>query len=231
MAGYARNLHWHALRTLLSAGAMFGFFYGLSQMPLINALTLGFTAPLMVTALSAVALEEDVGWRRWVAVAVGFSGVVVMLRPGTGTLDLASAGVLFAAFCYACLAVSSRMLGRDESSLSLSLYVITGPAVISGFLLADSGWTAPDTAGESADAIRRGAISSWIRSARGSGWPQPRHPPTRHRLGVIVGTIVTRSTPSSIRFVRPTRRCAREVEITTIRRSPLRAATRAGRTS
>ena len=43
---------WHALRTLLATGAMFGFFYGLSKMPLVNALTLGFTAPLIATALS-----------------------------------------------------------------------------------------------------------------------------------------------------------------------------------
>ena len=42
---------WHLLRTLLATGAMFGFFYGLTQMPLVDALTLGFTAPLMVTAL------------------------------------------------------------------------------------------------------------------------------------------------------------------------------------
>ena len=53
---------WHLLRTLLASGAMFGFFYGLSRMPLVNALTLGFTAPLMVTALSMPLLGEYVGW-------------------------------------------------------------------------------------------------------------------------------------------------------------------------
>jgi len=47
-----RRWPWHALRTALSVGAMFGFFYGLSRMPLVNALTLAFTAPLIVTALS-----------------------------------------------------------------------------------------------------------------------------------------------------------------------------------
>ncbi len=49
---FTSKLPWHLLRTLLATGAMFGFFFGLSRMPLVDALTLGFTAPLMVTALS-----------------------------------------------------------------------------------------------------------------------------------------------------------------------------------
>ena len=72
---------WHLLRTLLASGAMFGFFYALSKIPLVNALTLAFTAPLMVTALSQPLLGERVGWRRWAAVIVGFAGVLIVLRP------------------------------------------------------------------------------------------------------------------------------------------------------
>ena len=56
---------WHAIRSVLAIGAMFGFFYGLARMPLVNALTLGYTAPLIVTALSAIFLGDEVGWRRW----------------------------------------------------------------------------------------------------------------------------------------------------------------------
>ena len=67
-----RRWGWHVLRTLLASGAMFGFFFGLSRMPLIDALTLGFTAPLMMTALSVPLLGEHVGWRRWLAVVAGF---------------------------------------------------------------------------------------------------------------------------------------------------------------
>ncbi|MEM9401892.1 MAG: DMT family transporter [Pseudomonadota bacterium] len=141
------KLHWHALRTLLAAVAMFGFFYGLSQMPLIDALTLGYTAPLMVTALSSVALGEPVGWRRWSAVSAGFVGVLIMLRPGAEQLDLASIAVLLSAFSYACLAITSRSLGRTESSLSLSVYVIAGPMVLSGLLSLDSDWKTPDAVG------------------------------------------------------------------------------------
>ena len=65
---FTRRWPWHVLRMFLASGAMFGFFFGLSRMPLVDALTLGFTAPLMVTALSVPTLGEHVGWRRWTAV-------------------------------------------------------------------------------------------------------------------------------------------------------------------
>jgi len=91
---YTNRLAWHLLRTLLAIGAMFGFFYGLSKMPLVNALTLGFTAPLMVTALSVPLLGEHVGWRRWAAVIVGFIGTLIILRPGSGEVSFASIAIL-----------------------------------------------------------------------------------------------------------------------------------------
>ncbi len=139
---------WHLLRTLLASGAMFGFFFGLAKMPLVNTLTLGFTAPLMLTALSAPLLGEHVGLRRWLAVLAGFSGVLVVLRPGAGFLSFASLAVLISAFCYACLAITSRYLGRTESNYSLSVYVMAGPLTISGLLVwaGESTWRAPDMA-------------------------------------------------------------------------------------
>ena len=137
---------WHLLRTALASGAMFGFFYGLSKMPLVNALTLGFTAPLMVTALSVPFLGDHVGWRRWAAVGVGFIGTLVMLRPGSGDFSLASVAILIAAFCYACQAISARYLA-SESMLSLSVYVVAGPLLIASTLINSGNWLMPDTKG------------------------------------------------------------------------------------
>lgn len=144
---FTRRWPWHLLRTLLATGAMFGFFYGLARMPLVDALTLGFTAPLMVTALSVPMLGEHVGWRRWVAVVTGFLGVLIMLRPGDGEVSVASVAVLFAAFCYACLAITSRKLGSTESSYALSVYVIAGPLLVSMVMLSQTRWQAPDIDG------------------------------------------------------------------------------------
>jgi drug/metabolite transporter (DMT)-like permease len=126
---------WHLLRTVLATGAMFGFFYGLTLMPLVNALTIAFTAPLIVTALSVPFLGEHVGWRRWLAVSAGFIGVVIVLRPGQGMFSLASTSVLFAAFCWAGLSVTARKLATSESSFSLSLYITAGPLLVSSILL------------------------------------------------------------------------------------------------
>jgi drug/metabolite transporter (DMT)-like permease len=142
-----RRIGWHVLRSLLAVGAMFGFFYGVAHMPLVNALTLGYTAPLMVTALAALLLGDRVGWRRWTSVTVGFIGVLIMLRPGSGELSFAAIAVLIAAFCYACQAITARKLGDTESTLSLSFYVVVAPMIVA-IIFADSGdWLAPDMTG------------------------------------------------------------------------------------
>jgi len=126
---------WHLLRTALASTAMFGFFFGLSRMPLVNALTLAFVAPLIVTALSVPLLGEHVGWRRWIAVIIGFAGVLIILRPGSGMLTPAALAVLAAAFAYAGLAITSRKLAATETTLSMTVYVILGPFLISAFFL------------------------------------------------------------------------------------------------
>ena len=158
-----KRWRWHLLRTVLSCFTMFGFFYGLAHMPLVNALTLGFTAPLMVAALSMPLLGERVGWRRWMAVTAGFVGVLVVLRPGAGLVTPASIAVLVAAFCYACLAITARHLGSTESSYALSVWVIAGPLLLSGVLIVDDPWVAPD-AGSWVLFVLAGACSvvAWI---------------------------------------------------------------------
>jgi len=137
---------WHLLRTVLATGAMFGFFYGLSRMPLVNALTIAFTAPLMVTALSVPFLGEHVGWRRWLAVLAGFAGVLIVLRPGQGMITPAAIGLLIAAVCYSGLALTARKLAATESSFSLAIYVVSGPLLVSAFMLPGN-YIAPTTNG------------------------------------------------------------------------------------
>ncbi len=144
---HTRRWPWHLLRTLLAAGSMYGFFYGLARMPLVNALTLAFTAPLMVTALSVPLLGDKVGWRRWLAVSVGFAGVLLIVRPGIDGFSLASFAVLFAGLCYALLAITARKLADTESSYSLSVYVIAGPLVIAAVASINEPWIAPDALG------------------------------------------------------------------------------------
>lgn len=158
-----REIGWHLLRSLFAIGAMFGFFYGLAHMPLVNALTLGYTAPLIVTALSAIVLGDEVGWRRWAAVILGFVGVLVMLRPGQQSMSFAEVAVLIAAACYASQAITARKLSGTESTLSLSLYIIVGPLVVAAVSIDADAWVSPDTVGwvlMTAAAV--GSVVAWI---------------------------------------------------------------------
>ncbi len=66
------------------------FIVGLSHLPIADASAIGFVSPLLVTALSIPFLGEKVGIRRWTAVIVGFGGVMIVVRPGTGAFDPAA---------------------------------------------------------------------------------------------------------------------------------------------
>ena len=76
-----RNPVSHAARTLFGMMGMFGAFYGYVHLPLATVTALGFTMPLFLTVLAVPLLGESVGWRRGLAVLVGFLGVLLMVRP------------------------------------------------------------------------------------------------------------------------------------------------------
>ncbi|MEJ0069338.1 MAG: DMT family transporter [Pseudomonadota bacterium] len=73
---------------MTSAGLF--FVSGLAHMPLAQATATAYVAPMFVTALSIPLLGEQVGIRRWLAVAVGFAGVLIIVRPGGGSFDPAT---------------------------------------------------------------------------------------------------------------------------------------------
>ncbi len=140
-----QRIGWHLLRAALATGAMFGFFYGLARIPLVDAFAIGFTAPLFTTALAPL-LGDRVGLRRWAAVLFGFAGALVVLRPGAGMLSWASIAVLAASFFYACMAILARKLADTESSYALSTYSLIGPMLVAAVLLPGQ-WTPPTTTG------------------------------------------------------------------------------------
>jgi drug/metabolite transporter (DMT)-like permease len=137
-----RRPAWHLLRSVLMTGSMFAFFYALPRMPLADVLTLVFTAPLIVTALSWPVLGEAVGPWRWGAVLAGFAGVLVVLRPGARLVDAAALLALGGSFLYALLSLTARRLSASESTVALSLYLFPLPTLVS-LPLAIRGWIAP----------------------------------------------------------------------------------------
>ena len=76
------NPAFHLARAAFLIGATFTFFMSLTYLPIADALALFFVQPLIVTILSALFLREKVGPRRWAAVAVGFVGTLIIIRPG-----------------------------------------------------------------------------------------------------------------------------------------------------
>src|SRR5262249_7894810 len=90
-----------ALRALLTAASTLLFYVAIGRLPLADAYALVFTGPLWVTALSVPLLGEQVGWRRWLAVAAGFAGVLVALRPGFGGFGPGQIAALVAALSFA----------------------------------------------------------------------------------------------------------------------------------
>jgi drug/metabolite transporter (DMT)-like permease len=136
-----RSRRWrlHLLRGVLSVVMLSSFAFALRDLPLSEAYSLFFVAPLLVTALAVPLLGERVGWRRWLAVLIGLAGVLVVLRPDAARMaNLGSAAVLVAAISYALSAISVRVLGRTESTQSMVFWMIT---LLTLFAVA-AGWNA-----------------------------------------------------------------------------------------
>ncbi len=115
----------HLLRGVLAVLMMVGFSYSLQTLALSTAYSLFFVAPLMITALSGPMLGERVGRARWLAVAVGGIGVLVVLRPSTdGMLGLAGFAVIGAAAAYSLSAVMVRVISRSDSSQALMFWML-----------------------------------------------------------------------------------------------------------
>jgi len=125
---------WHLARGVLAVLMLTSFIYAIGTIPLSEAYTLFFVAPLMITALSVPLLGEKVGWRRWAAVLVGFGGVLIVMRPGVAAVNLAMVAVLVGATCYALNAISVRILGRTDSTAAMTFWFMAFVAAGAGAL-------------------------------------------------------------------------------------------------
>ena len=118
-------------RAMVGLVSMVAFFYCFRIMPLADVFGIAFSAPLFVTALSVPLLGERVGIRRWSAVAVGFVGVLIMLRPDSGVFASASWIALFATVLYALGQIFVRDLTKTETTTGIVFYVTLTTTVAS----------------------------------------------------------------------------------------------------
>jgi drug/metabolite transporter (DMT)-like permease len=131
------------LRAAFSFGAWSVYFFAISQIPLADAMALVFSAPLIITALSVPFLGEAVGLRRWVAVGVGFLGVLIMIEPGSGTLQGVALLPLVSAAFYSVSMLLTRILTRREASVTMLFYSTLTILVLSG-VAQPFVWVTPD---------------------------------------------------------------------------------------
>jgi drug/metabolite transporter (DMT)-like permease len=92
------------------------FVMAIGRIPLATASAIGFTSPLIVTALSVPLLRERVGWRRWCAVLVGFAGALMVIRPGSGFGDPAVLLLLLSALAYALYQIATRQVSQYDNA-------------------------------------------------------------------------------------------------------------------
>lgn len=115
-----KRLPTHARRAMLGLGGMFFTFGAPILLPLAVATTFGFTTPIFAVILSALLLGEKIGPVRWLAVVLGFAGVVIIAQPGHAAIPLFGAFVgIGAGFMVALISIQVRDLGRTEESLSI----------------------------------------------------------------------------------------------------------------
>lgn len=131
-----KRLGRHALRGIINFGAMLLFFSALATAPLAKVTALGFTAPIFTSILSVIILNEQVRARRWIAIGVGFIGMLIILRPGLITLDTGSLFAVGSALLWSIAMIFVKTLSRTDSSIAivawmgifLSVFSI-GPAI------------------------------------------------------------------------------------------------------
>lgn len=127
----------HAMRSVLIMLTGYSFFEGLRYLPLADCITIGFAAPLFVTALSGPLIGENVGLRRWVAVLVGFVGVLIAFVAAPrdegnffSHLNIGALLVLGSAFFYALTLITLRRISGKDSSHNILFHTSAATLII-----------------------------------------------------------------------------------------------------
>jgi len=126
-----RHVHLHLVRVVLAVIAMTCGFTAYIHLPLAEATTLGFAKSLFVTVLALFVLHEVAGPRRWIAVLVGFAGVLIMVQPGPLGFNFYSILAVTGAAAAAGVMVIIRKLSRYDRSVTILSY----QAIMVGILM------------------------------------------------------------------------------------------------
>lgn len=140
-----QRLPWHMLRSALVLVVMFAIYYALAHLPLVEIEAISHAAPFFVAVLAPLILREHVTRHHWWAIAIGFAGVLTILRPDPDHFHIAHLYMFGCAAGYAILILLARKLSSTETILAINFYIYP-PIVLVTALLARTAWTPPTPA-------------------------------------------------------------------------------------
>jgi drug/metabolite transporter (DMT)-like permease len=118
-----RKMHLQLGRNVFHFTGQNLWFYGLTVIPLAQLFALEFTSPLWVMVLAALLLGERLTWIKGLAAAVAFSGVLLVVRPGTGEMNAGHLAAALAAICFASTAIFTKKLTVTESIICILFWL------------------------------------------------------------------------------------------------------------
>jgi drug/metabolite transporter (DMT)-like permease len=109
-------------RGVLNFVAYTAYYLALAALPMATTVALYFTAPLMIVILAVLFLKEKVSLDRWIALSVGFLGVLLMVRPGSLIFDWATLLPILCGTTYAALMIMARVMGQRDSAAAMAFW-------------------------------------------------------------------------------------------------------------
>ena len=119
---YTKNIGGMALRSAFHTGGMLFYFLALTLLPLAELSSLTFLAPLVIAVLAVFLLGEKLGVRRIFSLIIGFSGALIILRPGSEVIGLGAVYALISVFSWAGAVILIKRLSRTNSSVTITIY-------------------------------------------------------------------------------------------------------------
>jgi drug/metabolite transporter (DMT)-like permease len=129
----------NVVRGVLILTSSFCFFLAIQAMPLADALAIFFVSPFIITVLSALVEKEHVGWRRRIAVGVGFAGALIVIRPSYSVFGLVAVLPLMGAAIFSVYALMTRRYAAYDTALTMQFAAGVSGTVLMTLVLA-AGW-------------------------------------------------------------------------------------------
>ncbi len=136
----AKRPYANLFRGMLHAAASLLFFVAVKYMPLADVFAIYFVEPFMLTALSAFFLGEKVGWRRWLAIVVGFGGAMIVIQPSYAVFGWTALLPVACAFLFALYMFLNRAIGDADPPLTMQTVAGVGGTVFMAGALAVGTW-------------------------------------------------------------------------------------------